>query len=213
MRVCDDFDPNGILINMRHLVDLKRCDRNPGYIYRSLMVDIYEEYQRSHDWRALVVKVKERDGNRCRECGREVEKHGVVHHRSYDHWGMADEVEMRDCVFVCKGCHNHIHKATEIDVPFWAMTNPQDVYITDAQRSVMYSHFIGGPSPIVPEPPIVPEVKVKGMRQCYNCKKHHPKGHGGRVKAGVWVCLDCQRGKSGTPYHPTSLVFKQGATP
>ncbi|OHD27934.1 MAG: hypothetical protein A2Y38_07265 [Spirochaetes bacterium GWB1_59_5] len=142
MRVTDDFDPNGILLNMYHLVQLKRAQGNKGYIYRALMVDIYEEYQRSYVWKELRKQVKERDKMRCRECGKEVLKYGVIHHRSYENWGKGDEREMADCVFVCKGCHNHIHKATDIYVPFWAMTSPQSVGVTWDDEIRMSNNFI-----------------------------------------------------------------------
>jgi hypothetical protein len=45
---------------------------------------------------------------------------------------------MRDCVYVCRGCHTHLHRSTPIDVPFWAMTCPEGM---SDSRSI-YFNFI-----------------------------------------------------------------------
>jgi hypothetical protein len=130
------------MINMRCMVQLEKKVSPGGYAYRSLMVDVYKTYQNSHEWRLLVDHVKKRDNYCCCECGNAIAKFGTVHHKSYENWGKSDEREMFDCVYVCRGCHIRLHKSTQIEVPFWAMTSPDCVVTTLADERAIADNFI-----------------------------------------------------------------------
>jgi len=130
------------MTDIRLVINDNRLFYPHGYAYRATMVDVYRAYQHSNEWRLLTERVKKRDNNCCRECGEKVNKNGVVHHCSYDNWGKGDALEEADCLYVCKGCHTHLHKSTPIDVPFWAMTTPQEVAVNASTTSRMSDNFI-----------------------------------------------------------------------
>lgn len=66
--------------------------------------DLYNEYLKSDEWDVIKLNVKERDGNKCVNCGSTINIH--VHHFHYDNVGAED---MEDLITVCYECHKSIH--------------------------------------------------------------------------------------------------------
>jgi len=90
--------------------------------YRVAFRELYHYYQDSKYWKILVKAVRERDNNRCVDCG-QTEGKLIVHHTNYDNWGYGDIREINDCVLVCEKCHNKRHRDNSVKVPFWATRN------------------------------------------------------------------------------------------
>ena len=60
----------------------------------------YQEYLKSHRWRAMRLWALSRAGNRCEVCGNE---NGLeVHHRSYENLGCEFPGEL---LVLCEDCH------------------------------------------------------------------------------------------------------------
>lgn len=70
----------------------------------------YDRYIRSKEWKQIAAKVMERDGYRCRCCGRTAEEAKLsVHHCTYEN--LFDESEhLTDLITVCTVCHLSIHR-------------------------------------------------------------------------------------------------------
>jgi len=66
--------------------------------------DLYNEYLNSDQWLKLKENVKDRDGNKCVNCGSTISLH--VHHFHYDNVGDED---LDDLITVCYECHKKIH--------------------------------------------------------------------------------------------------------
>lgn len=227
MRVCDEFDPQAVLpdtplfdglLDMKHLAQIRKIIQPGAYAYRALMVEVYKAYQGSPDWKSLVERVKRRDGYCCWRCHVEIVKHGVIHHLSYDNWGKVDKLEENDCVFVCRGCHNHLHRTCDVEVPFWAMRNPEGVYPPGASLLMSMGYAPVLEREVVEQPVLV---VPKGHKRCNKCHDYYPKDFGGKIKGGYWVCSNCQHGlgspnRSGRPviYTVQDSIgsFNQGAT-
>lgn len=82
----------------------------------------YEAYQvwiKSKGFRKLRDIMLERDGYRCKACGRtieEIQDSGrkislQAHHSEYTHVGLGDERELGDLICLCSVCHRGIHSA------------------------------------------------------------------------------------------------------
>ena len=113
-----------------------------GYINRDIMVSVYENYHKSLCWKNLVIKVKERDNYICRECGADRNnKKIMVHHTSYENWGMGDRHEENDCISLCPKCHNKVHRENTVEVPFFATRSAG----SEMRESVMTRILWSGP--------------------------------------------------------------------
>jgi len=75
----------------------------------------YQAYLDSMAWRDLRFGVMERDGEKCRVCGKTASQ---VHHHKYPKC-YADDCE-DNCIAICKECHQRVHGlADKIDpVPY-----------------------------------------------------------------------------------------------
>lgn len=78
----------------------------------------YQKYIKSKPFKELRDNVLERDGYRCRVCGRTLEEIAdnkkitlQAHHNSYENLGKCNGEEMNDLLTLCSVCHNAIHKA------------------------------------------------------------------------------------------------------
>ena len=84
--------------------------KNPVYA-------LYQKYIKSKEFRELRDKVLERDGYKCKFCGRTIEEiEGSkitlqAHHSSYENLGKCNEEEMNDIITCCSVCHKNIHSA------------------------------------------------------------------------------------------------------
>ncbi|MBM4145647.1 MAG: HNH endonuclease [Nitrospira sp.] len=91
--------------------------------FRNRMNHIYQEYNQSRIWLNVVKAVIERDKKTCQDCGTQP-KIGIAHHTSYQNWAKGNNEEIRDCVFLCKKCHNARHRNNRDEpTPFWASRN------------------------------------------------------------------------------------------
>lgn len=91
--------------------------------FRERMSHIYFEYQKSYLWSNVVNAVIERDKKTCQGCGKQPQI-GIAHHTSYKNWGKGNNEEIRDCVYLCKKCHNARHRKNGDELtPFWASRN------------------------------------------------------------------------------------------
>lgn len=70
----------------------------------------YKKYIRSKEWKQIAQQVMERDGYRCRCCGRTKDEAKLsVHHSTYEH--LFDEQDnLSDLITVCTVCHLSIHR-------------------------------------------------------------------------------------------------------
>lgn len=70
----------------------------------------YKKYIRSKEWKQIAQQVMERDGYRCRCCGRTKDEAKLsVHHSTYEH--LFDEQDnLCDLITVCTTCHLCIHR-------------------------------------------------------------------------------------------------------
>lgn len=78
----------------------------------SAVMENYEDFLRSPEWRAYRAKVIELYGRRCWYCFSEVDL--VVHHIRYNRrslmiGGRIDPKCLRGTVVICKQCHKAIH--------------------------------------------------------------------------------------------------------
>lgn len=80
--------------------------------------DAYQKYIKSKAFKELRKLVLDRDKHTCQVCGRKIDENTdakkmnlQVHHRSYEHLGMCDELEMADLITLCNICHRSIHSA------------------------------------------------------------------------------------------------------
>jgi len=81
----------------------------------SITPEDYGYYLRSIEWEEKRNTIQEFCDSICMECG---EKTGsILHHESYEH--IFDE-PYDDLLWVCKRCHNTIHKRGRVRVPWYA---------------------------------------------------------------------------------------------
>lgn len=75
----------------------------------------YKDYLQTDYWKTVRGFVLERDGHRCRLCGR-VREEGVIlhiHHSTYEHRG--DEMNHPDdLITLCEDCHKNYHKLRSV---------------------------------------------------------------------------------------------------
>lgn len=64
--------------------------------------EIYYEYLKSDKWKRIRDFVRERDGNKCVECG--CRKRLECHHLTYDHL-YNEEYYMEELETLCRDCH------------------------------------------------------------------------------------------------------------
>lgn len=75
----------------------------------------YSDYLQTDYWKKVRKYVIERDGCKCKLCGKGEEDGTIlhVHHRTYEHRG--DEMNFpEDLVTLCKDCHSVYHKKEEM---------------------------------------------------------------------------------------------------
>ena len=78
---------------------------------------LYQSYIKSKEFKELRAKMLERDGYRCRCCGRtlqDLEGTNIslqAHHRSYENVGKNNDEELADLITLCSVCHKGIHSA------------------------------------------------------------------------------------------------------
>ena len=74
----------------------------------------YQQYLNSYRWRYLIRPLRLMiDGHRCCTCHASRRLH--VHHASYKHRGSpAFWLEVRDCVTLCRACHEGVHSRQAI---------------------------------------------------------------------------------------------------
>jgi len=198
----DLFDPMGLLepprmigdgpMDMKHLAHLQKIIQPGAYTHRALMVEVYRVYQGSREWHELVARVKKRDKYCCWRCHNEIVKNGIIHHLKYENWGKGDKLEEDDCVLVCQGCHNHLHRSSDIEVPFWAMRTPEGMYPSGIENAMALGYM-----PVikytVAERPVLDI--PKGHKRCHKCHDYYPRDFGGKTNSGYWVCSNCQYGQ------------------
>jgi len=64
----------------------------------------YEAYIQSPEWKQMAVRIRERQGNRCKLCGRDSALD--VHHHTYSRLGHERD---GDLVGLCRRCHEKLH--------------------------------------------------------------------------------------------------------
>ncbi len=104
---------------LRTIQSMDKLKRFPNFDYRVAMRQLFVFYNTSKSWEYVVKAVRTRDKNKCVDCG-ETGRVLIVHHTSYDSWGLGDWREIEDCVLVCRICHNKRHWNNSVEVPFWA---------------------------------------------------------------------------------------------
>lgn len=73
---------------------------------------IDRRYLNSIEWYIIKKKAIQRDGGKCVCCGK---TNGLlVHHKSYEHYTQADELELDDIITVCVVCHRNIHRQKKL---------------------------------------------------------------------------------------------------
>ena len=65
----------------------------------------YIQYMNSFQWRALRLKVINRDDRKCRCC--DTRKNLTVHHLTYDRFM---NEKMDDLITLCETCHKRVHE-------------------------------------------------------------------------------------------------------
>lgn len=66
----------------------------------------YQDYLGSEVWKSIRQKILDRDGYRCRICGKRT---CVVHHRNYDSATMSGD-SLDSLISLCRGCHKSVHR-------------------------------------------------------------------------------------------------------
>ena len=90
--------------------------------FRLKMMEIYEEYQSSPEWRLNKEECLKRDNHICqnkrngKKCGKPAT---IVHHKSYQNWALGWK-EVEDLISVCRSCHTSLHSKTGETTPFFA---------------------------------------------------------------------------------------------
>jgi hypothetical protein len=93
--------------------------------YREELHRVVTLYYASSEWDTVRREVRERDGDVCRECGKDAPD-GICHHSEYLHWGKGNYEEIRSCLWVCGRCHR---KVDHSGVPFFMKRSfPDDLY-------------------------------------------------------------------------------------
>lgn len=70
---------------------------------------VYREYLASDRWHQRRKLIKARDCNRCQACGNT--KDIEAHHRTYRNFqSPIANKEIRDCITLCRACHNAVHR-------------------------------------------------------------------------------------------------------
>ena len=82
----------------------------------------YRDYLLTDHWRNLSIKVKERDGNKCKLCNSWDSLN--AHHRTYKNRWKDNEIE--DIITLCKNCHQMIHDNLELNSKH-EQTNKHDI--------------------------------------------------------------------------------------
>lgn len=88
-----------------HHVDGRVEMVKPGHFRKRPRRSRYQDYLRSSHWRALRLKVLERDGHRCKGCRRKDRLE--VHHLTYERLGR--ELS-EDLITLCQRCHATEHQ-------------------------------------------------------------------------------------------------------
>lgn len=91
-------------------------------------VTSYNAYLKSRKWKAICVKVKTRDGHRCRLCNvPEGRAKLEVHHRTYERLGDED---LNDLTTLCETCHRRFHASATLfkDYPFQSIRYKKGQY-------------------------------------------------------------------------------------
>lgn len=70
---------------------------------------VHHKYISSIDWYVVSKHVINRDGDKCRVCGKHTDKL-IIHHTSYEHFMEGGVLEENDCIPVCSACHRNIHR-------------------------------------------------------------------------------------------------------
>lgn len=81
--------------------------------------ELYQKWIKSQGFKQLRLLMLERDGYRCKTCGRtlgEIQDSGrkislQAHHSEYTHVGLGDERELGDLICLCSICHKGLHSA------------------------------------------------------------------------------------------------------
>ena len=74
----------------------------------------YAEQLQQPEWKALRLRIFERDGNKCTDCGSNENLH--CHHTLYVHGFSAWEYADNCYLTLCKYCHKELHETTKIPV-------------------------------------------------------------------------------------------------
>lgn len=78
---------------------------------------VYQKYIKSKEFKELREKMLERDGHRCKFCGRTIEEIAdkkislQAHHSTYENLGKCNEEELNDLITCCSVCHKAMHSA------------------------------------------------------------------------------------------------------
>lgn len=74
----------------------------------------YRKLYTNQEWLDYSKKVRDRDGNKCLQCGRNDSQVCLqVHHQKYIRNKLIWEYALSDCVTLCKGCHAREHGILE----------------------------------------------------------------------------------------------------
>lgn len=71
---------------------------------------LYKKYIRSKEWKQIARQVMERDGYRCRFCGRTADEAKLsVHHSTYEHL-FDEQNHLDDLITICQIDHLALHR-------------------------------------------------------------------------------------------------------
>jgi len=90
--------------------------------------DDYHYYLLSEEWEEKRITIQELCDEICMEC--EENKGRILHHETYEH---IFEEPLDDLLWVCKRCHDRIHKSGRVNVPWYAKrknASNRDYYLT-----------------------------------------------------------------------------------
>lgn len=91
----------------------------------------YVNYKNSAEWRALSLRIKGYTGWRCslKPWHRATDSHHLTYRN------MGHELFVRDCIPLCRNCHNSIDKSP-IGAWFWNDINGRRVWMNHALRGL-----------------------------------------------------------------------------
>lgn len=73
----------------------------------------HDKYMKTQEWKDIRLQILERDGWRCRCCGRtndDPKAQLTIHHSTYDNL-FNEEEHLDDLITLCKYCHYQIHQS------------------------------------------------------------------------------------------------------